>query len=129
MPAANSTPCDDPAPDPVEATVLHMANHAGRQRRHTPGGTETPSARAPAATPPPGGVDPVADRIGAQVQALFSYHGRTLTDPETADVMRITMDGVIGLIDGALAKEVISPEAHSMIKATLEGMRDVPRTL
>lgn len=116
MPAVNRTPCD--APECGDATVIQFADRSSR--RH--------SAPPPhSAEPEP--VDPVSDRIGAQVQALFAANGRTLTDPATADAMRITMDGVLGLINGALATDVITPEAHQMLMAAFEGIRDVPRTL
>lgn len=118
MPAVDRTPCT--MQEPMDATIIQLADRAARRRTAAP----------PAADPDPApGVDPVADRIREQVQALFTAHGRTLTDPATADAMRITMDGVIGLINGTLATGVIDPAQHGVINAALEGMRNVPRTL
>ncbi|KIF66255.1 hypothetical protein HY68_36720 [Streptomyces sp. AcH 505] len=111
------------------ADVISLSDH---RRRPAPGTTGPPGISTRPAGPtaheaPP--VDPVLAAIGEQVQALFTSRGRTLTDPATAQAFTITMDGVLNLIDGALAQGLIGPAEHAMLMATFEGMRQAPQGL
>lgn len=122
MPATGQTHDPEAVPGPGVSTVIHMAD------RIPGGGKRT----LPAPEPEPledGLSDDPLQRIGEQVQALFTANGRTLTDESTAEAMRITLGGVLGLIDGALQHGHIGLEQHSMLRAMIQGMRDAPERL
>ncbi|MFD5899078.1 hypothetical protein [Streptomyces sp. NPDC060366] len=122
MPAADQVHDSEPVPGLEIGTVIHLADRTTGRR------TGTIPEPQPAPVPDALSDDPL-QRIGEQVQALFTAHGRTLTDGKTADAMRITLDGVLGLINGALAQGAIEPEQHSMLTAMIQGMRDAPERL
>lgn len=123
MPATGQAHDPETATGPGIGSVIHMADR-------TSGGRKRPLT-VPEPVPLPAGElsDDPLQRIGEQVQALFMSRGRTLTDRPTADAMRITLDGVIGLINGAFEQGAIGPEEHGMLRAMLEGMRDAPERL
>lgn len=125
MPAADQVRDSEAVPGPEIGAVIHLADRATGRRLDT-GSAPEPEDAAPSDAALS---DDPLQRIGEQVQALFTANGRTLTDEPTADAMRITLDGVLGLIDGALAQGAIGPEQHSMLTAMFRGMRDAPERL
>lgn len=125
MPAADQVRDPEAGTGPEIGTVIHLAGRTpGRPRRTGP---------APEPEPAPDQSGDLSDdprqRIGEQMQALFTARDRTLTDKKTAEAMQITVDGVIGLLAGALAQGYIEQEQYSMLTAMLEGMRDAPERL
>lgn len=124
MPATGQAHDPEAPPGPGISSVIHMSDRVPGGRKRARSGPE------PVPLPPEDGLsDDPLQRIGEQVQALFTAHGRTLTDESTADALRITLTGVIGLIDGAFEQGAIGPEQHNMLRAMFEGMRNAPERL
>ncbi|MEV4975604.1 hypothetical protein [Streptomyces scopuliridis] len=127
MPAAAESTPHAPEADHGTGTgaVIHISDRFRRPRR-----PKAPLTPAPRPAGPAPEVEPSAlDHIAYRVQALFTAHRRTLTDDDTAEAFVITLDGVLGLLDGALAEGVLGDEQHQSLHALLTAMRSAPSRL
>ncbi|MCA1223965.1 hypothetical protein [Streptomyces sp. 8L] len=62
-------------------------------------------------------------RMAEAVQQMFLAHGRTLTDPDTAEVFILTLDIVASLHAGAAHEGVIDDDAHTILAGWIDGLR------
>jgi len=69
------------------------------------------------------------EKLAATVEDLFAKHGRSLTDPDSAEDYLITLRAVRIMLRGAHEHGVIGPEAFADLDAMLEGMMTAPGLL
>ncbi|MFE4915894.1 hypothetical protein ACFRCX_30795 [Streptomyces sp. NPDC056652] len=125
MPAAAESTPHAPDADHGGGAVIHISDRFRRPRR-------TKASLAPAPHPAGDATDPepsALDHIAYRIQSLFTARDRTLTDNDTAEAYAITLDGVLGLLDGALAEGVLGEEQYQSLRALLEAMRSAPSRL
>lgn len=114
-----------PGPDraltaPVIPLIRSTANRpqrrpTRRERQHVP------PQPAPDLTP--------HEKLAATVEDLFAKHGRSLTDPETAQDYLITLRMVRIMLTGALKEGVLEAGVHADLDAMVEGMMSAPGLL
>ncbi|MEU6016929.1 hypothetical protein ABZ826_23630 [Streptomyces sp. NPDC047515] len=68
-------------------------------------------------------------QLAETMEAMFLSHGRTLTDPQTADAFSVTLGAVLLMLDGARAEGVVGEEAHETLRGMIAGMADSPMLL
>lgn len=85
-------------------------------------------ATHPAGTPDAPSQTPEAI-LAETVQALFRYHGQSLTDPDTATAYRVTLEAVLTMVDGALVQGHMDHEAHSRLRSMVLAAQYVPDLL
>lgn len=113
-----------PGPDhALMATVTPIIRTAARpqrrdQRRETPHVPQQPTS----------GLTP-HERLAARMEDLFAKHGRSLTDPDSAEDYLITLRAVRIMLRGALEEGVVGQEAFEDLDAMLEGMMTAPGLL
>lgn len=115
----------EPAGDavgPAAAAVIQL----NRKRRPLRGGRDRDTVVATLPAAPAGPEQQLAETIEAYYARA---DGRTLTDDETAAVYLIALDAVTDIVDGVLAQNLLSAEAHRHLRAHLDGMKDAPRLL
>lgn len=91
-----------------------------------------PGRRVPRQDPRP--VEPVGERnaeaeLAGFTQAYFRDRGRTLTDPEVAADVRITLELVGHVVDSARAAGHIDEQARDRLWGMLDGIRRAPDSL
>ncbi|MCX4885945.1 hypothetical protein [Streptomyces sp. NBC_00847] len=69
------------------------------------------------------------ERLAATVEDLFAKHGRSLTDPESAEDYLITLRAVRIMLGGAREQGLLGEEAYADLDAMLEGMMTAPGLL
>lgn len=70
-----------------------------------------------------------AQQLTEHMEALFNARGRTLSDRDTAEAYGIALEGVLLMLDGALAEGMVGEEQHRQLHAMVEGMRSAPHLL
>lgn len=117
----------DPGPDrALTATVIPLIRNSSstaarpprRERREHPHVPQQPQSDL---TP--------HEKLAATVEDLFAKHGRSLTDPDSAEDYLITLRAVRIMLRGAHEHGVIGPEAFADLDAMLEGMMTAPGLL
>ena len=104
------------ADDHGTAVIHHLSDHSAAHRRR-----EEPATAYD---------DPSAEQLLTEhVEALFSKHGRTLSDDDTAQAYQITLDLVLMMMDGALVEGVVGEEQHKTLRGMLKGMKQAPGNL
>jgi hypothetical protein len=89
----------------------------------TPGAAAVPESGGNAAyQPDPQPADPLTD-LAATLEALFQSHDRTLADEPTAEAFGISITAFELMLQGALARGLLTPEIHEELQALLGGMR------
>ena len=68
-------------------------------------------------------------RLAARIEELFLRHGRTLSDDDTAEAFRITLQVMGDLLEGAHVHGVVGDAAYGELAAMVEGMRAAPSLL
>ncbi|QGZ53403.1 hypothetical protein GPZ77_34830 (plasmid) [Streptomyces sp. QHH-9511] len=99
-----------PAPQTSAGSVIHLAHRARRK---------APPIAAVENSP--------AQELAFTVQAMFQAHGRSLTDPATAQAFETTLEVVMLLVDGARAQDVVGETEYQDLRAMLEDMRHAPQ--
>lgn len=69
------------------------------------------------------------EKLAATVEDLFSKHGRSLTDSESAEDYLITLRAVRIMVRGAHVQGILGEEAFADLDAMLEGMMAAPGLL
>lgn len=69
------------------------------------------------------------EKLAAVVEDLFAKHGRSLTDPDSAEDYLITLRAVRIMLRGAREQGILGQEAFSDLDAMLEGMMTAPGLL
>lgn len=117
----------DPGPDrALTATVIPLIRNSSstaarpprRERREHPHVPQQPQSDL---TP--------HEKLAATVEDLFAKHGRSLTDPDSAEDYLIALRAVRIMLRGAHEHGVIGPEAFADLDAMLEGMMTAPGLL
>lgn len=102
-------------PDDGPGIVLHFRRSPMR-----------PVPRREAPVPDTGDTTPQR-RLAHRIEELFLKHdGRTLTDPETAQVFLITLSLVADLLEGAHNQGLYDDHAYQELHAMIEGMSAAP---
>lgn len=115
MLAAESAGPPQGAADHGTAVVHYLSDRAAHRKRREPATAhEEPSPE---------------QQLTEHMEALFNKHGRTLSDDDTAQDYRITLDGVLIMLDGALAEGVVGALEHQMLRVMVEGMQQAPQLL
>lgn len=70
---------------------------------------------------PDGSLTP-EQRIAASIEGMFSKHGRSLTDEDTAQTYTLTIGAVRTMLEGARAKGVLEKTAYEDLDGMLAGM-------
>jgi hypothetical protein len=84
----------------------------------------------PAPDTGPGGPDPARDPrrdLAEHFETTFNEHGQSLTDQMTAAAYTLTLQIVIGMLEGAEAQGIVDPVQHEELAAMVEGMKGAPR--
>lgn len=121
MSAAEPSHGPDRAPT---ATVIPLIRSTANRPQRRPTRRERPHVPQQ----PASGLTP-HEKLAATVEDLFAKHGRSLTDPETAEDYLITLRMVRIMLQGAHAEGVIAEEAHGDLDAMVEGMMTAPGLL
>lgn len=111
-----------PGPDPRHPVTVIPFHSASRPPRRTLRRERT------TAVPPDPELD-AAQRLAATLEDLFSRHGRSLTDDDTAEDYRITLGAVRSMLEGAREQGVLDDEQHQDMDAMIAGMLDAPGLL
>ncbi|MDX3053116.1 hypothetical protein PV378_42640, partial [Streptomyces scabiei] len=102
--------------------VIHLSGRRGPR----PSGPVAPiggnAAYEPHPEPALPGSDPL-NELALTVEALFRSQQRTLTNEATAGDYGITLTAVELMMQGALARGIITADSHIQIHGMLEGMR------
>jgi len=69
---------------------------------------------------------PLEQQLAEYVEAFFRTRDLTLTDEQTANVFLVSLGVVQLMLDGALAQGTVGAEAHSELRAMIDGMRNAP---
>ena len=69
------------------------------------------------------------EKLAASVEDLFAKHGRSLTDPDSAEDYLIALRAVRIMLSGAHQQGVIGAEAFADLDAMIEGMMTAPGLL
>ena len=69
------------------------------------------------------------EKLAASIERTFAEHGRTLTDPDTAEAFGITLGVIRKLLAGARHSEVIDDGQHRELDALYLGMLAAPNLL
>lgn len=118
----------NPGPDrALTATVIPLIRSSStaarpplRDRRERPHVPQQPAAESPL-TP--------HEKLAAVVEDLFAKHGRSLTDPDSAEDYLITLRAVRIMLRGAHEQGLLGEEAYADLDAMLEGMMTAPGLL
>lgn len=74
--------------------------------------------------------EPTPEQLLAEtIEALFLRAGHTLSDDETADIYRVSLDALQLMLDGSQATQKIGPEEHRHLSGMVAGMRAAPNEL
>ncbi|MEU9947027.1 hypothetical protein [Streptomyces sp. NPDC047939] len=74
--------------------------------------------------------DPGPEQLLAEtLEALFVQRGHTLSDDETADIYRTTLDALQMMLDGSKATGKVGEEEHEFLSGMVQGMRGSPDQL
>lgn len=123
MSAAGAEPAH-PGPDNgLTATVIPLIRTAARPPRRDPRRERphVPQQPVPDLTP--------HEKLAATVEDLFAKHGRSLTDPGSAEDYLITLRAVRIMLAGAHEQGLVGPEAFADLDAMMEGMMTAPGLL
>lgn len=110
--------------DHPTAAVIAFPQKASRSR-HSPRRERT---RVPEQSRPGPDLTP-QQKLAAWLEGQFAKYGRTLTDEDTAEGMRITLAAYRTVLEGALKQGKISEDAHRDLDAMVEGMMAAPGLL
>lgn len=114
-----------PGPDrALTATVIPLIRSTANRPQRRPSRRERPHV-----PPQPASDLTPHEKLAATVEDLFAKHGRSLTDPESAEDYLITLRLVRTMLQGARQEGVISEEAHADLDAMMEGMMSAPGLL
>lgn len=119
-------PAHDGPDRALTATVIPLirdtaARPPRREKRREP---HVPSPSASGLTP--------HEKLAAVVEDLFAKHGRSLTDPGSAEDYLITLRAVRIMLAGALEQGLLAQDAQDVFKdldAMVEGMMTAPGLL
>jgi hypothetical protein len=77
------------------------------------------------------GPDPgdVRGRLAEHLEVQFNERGQSLSDKKTATAFVLTLQIVIGMLDGALANGDVDEAQHRTLTATYKHMMDAPRRI
>ena len=119
MPSAEpARPAIDPASPP--GTVIRIDRRTARTGagRRTP---QPPAADSAVVTP--------QQHLAAHMESMFLNHGRTLSDPGTAEAYRIALDAVLLMLEGSFSERLIGEAEYAHLSGMVLGMRQAPDTL
>ncbi|MFJ2279178.1 hypothetical protein ACIOEZ_34080 [Streptomyces sp. NPDC087866] len=118
MPAsADPTHPREPSGPPGDVIPIHRS----RGRRTPPGPGRLNTGQRPEPTP--------EQLLAETIEALFLRAGYTLSDDNTADIYRVSLDALQLMLDGSQATEKIGPEEHRHLSGMVAGMRAAPNEL
>ncbi|THA22729.1 hypothetical protein E6R18_32810 [Streptomyces sp. A1277] len=117
-PSAEPTHPREPSGPP--GTVIPISRRRGHRSL-----TPSPGRRSAGQPPAPSPEQLLAETI----EALFLQHGHTLSDDDTADIYRTTLDALQLLLDGSQATGKLGGEEHQYLTGMVAGMRGAPDDL
>lgn len=68
-------------------------------------------------------------QLAARIERVFSDHGRSLTDEDTAQAFLITLGQIRLILDGARHQGVLGEDQHRELAAMVEGLMTAPGLL